>query len=598
MLPTVSLPHSMERRDRGGDSEAMKTLLRYAARYRSRIALQLVFATIWVASQLLIPRLMADIIDKGIMVADMGRIVQIGLLMVAASVVNVVSLLILLYFLTRVSAGISRDMRSDIFEKVIDWSGEIRERFSTSTLITRNVDDVKQVSNFVDLALRKIYTLTITIVGSVAIAFTLDVQLALLIFLIVPFVLLLTTRLTSAALPQYARIRTSIDDINRLFRQNMSGIRVVKAFGKTAYEERQFDGAVTEAYEANVKAESTMMLLSPLVLLFANLLVLVILWRGGVRAESGLIQIGVLVALIEYVTLALTNIQQFATIITVVPRSQVSLDRIDEVLATEEVVDIPSDDGQKSAVGTSRRGIELRGLTFYYPGAAFPAIDHVSLEIRPGTTSAIIGSTGSGKTTLLRLLIRDYDATSGSIVIDGRRIEELSRADFNREFTIVPQATFLFSDSVRENVRAGKPDATDDEIWSVLDACQMGEFFRRSDDGLDTNIAQNAVNLSGGQKQRISLARGLIRDTSYYLFDDCFSALDFTTERKVRQAIQTRLAGRTLVVVAQRVATVEDADEIFVMDNGVVTDRGTHESLVATSKVYQEIIASQVREDG
>src|SRR5690606_34877154 len=247
---------------------AMKTLLRYAAPYASQIVLQLVFATVWVASQLVIPWLMADIIDNGIMRGDMAYIVRRGLLMIAASVVNVASLLVTLYFLTRVNAGISRDLRGDIFEKVIDWTGQARQAFSTSTLVTRNVNDVKQVSNFVDLALRKIYTLTITIIGAIAVAFMLDARLALLIFLIVPFVLLLTTRLTSKALPQYAKVRASIDSINRLFRQNMSGIRVVKAFGKTEYEQRQFDRAVSDAYDATVRAESSMMLLSPLVLLF------------------------------------------------------------------------------------------------------------------------------------------------------------------------------------------------------------------------------------------------------------------------------------------------------------------------------------------
>jgi len=314
----------------------MKTLLRYAAPYASQIALQLLFATVWVASQLVIPWLMADIIDNGIMRDDMAYIVQRGLLMIAASLVNVASLLTMLYFLTRISAGISRDLRGDIFEKVIDWTGQARQAFSTSTLVTRNVNDVKQVSIFVDMALRKIYTLSITIIGAVAVAFVLDASLALLIFLIVPFVLLLTTRLTSRALPQYAKVRDSVDSINRLFRQNMSGIRVVKAFGKTEYEQSQFDDAVSDAYDATVKAEGTMMLLSPLVLLFVNVLVLVILWRGGVRAESGLLEVGVLVALIEYVTLALVNIQQFAAIITVLPRSQVSLDRIGEVLSAEE----------------------------------------------------------------------------------------------------------------------------------------------------------------------------------------------------------------------------------------------------------------------
>lgn len=575
----------------------MTILLRYAVPYLRQIALQLVFATVWVASQLVIPWLMADIIDRGILRHDLTYIVHRGLMMIAASTVNVASLLVMLYYLTRVSAGISRDLRGDIFGKVIDWTGQARQSFSTSTLVTRNVNDVKQVSIFVDMALRKIYTLAITIIGAVAVAFTLDANLALLIFLIVPVVLLLTTRLTSKVLPQYAKVRASIDSINRLFRQNMSGIRVVKAFGKTEYEQRQFDNAVADAYDSTVKAESTMLLLAPLVLLFVNALVLMILWRGGLRAESGRIEVGVLVALIEYVTLALVSVQQFAAIITVLPRSKVSLDRIGEVLSAPEPVQIPNPSQEGAVKESDASGIGIEHLTFRYPGASVPAITDLSLDLRPGTTSAIIGSTGSGKSTLLRLLIRDFDADSGSIRIDGRDFRDLSRDDFNRLFTIVPQQTFLFSASARDNVRAGKPEASDDEVWSVLDACQIGDFFRNSNDGLDTNIAQNAVNLSGGQKQRIALARGLLRDTRYYLFDDCFSALDFSTERKVRLAIQQRLADKTVIIVAQRVATVERAAEILVMDDGAVVDRGTHRQLLETSTVYQEIIASQVREE-
>lgn len=575
----------------------MKILLRYAKRYSGWIALQLFFATAWVVTQLMIPRLMADIIDNGIMQSNMNYIIRLGLIMVGVSLLNVASLLANLLFLTRVNAGISRDLRGDLFHKVINWSEQVRGTFSTATLITRNINDVKQVSNFIDMSLRKIYTLSITIIGSVIISFTLDSQLALLIFLILPAVLFVTTKLTSAALPQYGRIRAATDNINRLFRQNMSGIRVVKAFGKTAYEEQQFAQAVDDAYSSNVKAESTMMLLSPLVMLFANFLILLILWFGGVRAESGTIQIGVLVAIIEYVTLALANVQSFASIITIIPRSMVSLKRITDVLTTDETVVLPEDSALKRAASTNET-IEMKDLTFSYKGASFPAIDQVNLTIENATTTAIIGSTGSGKSTLLRLLLRNYDADEGSITVKGHDLKTLSREDFNQLFTLIPQETFLFSGTIRDNIKSGNPEATDEEIWEVLDACEIGEFFRKSPEGLNTWIAQKAVNLSGGQKQRISLARGLIRDTSYYLFDDCFSALDFSTERKIRKAIQERLAGKTIVVVAQRVATVEQADVILVMDEGVIADRGTHTSLCASSAVYQEIVKSQMKSEG
>ncbi|MDD4323975.1 MAG: ABC transporter ATP-binding protein [Eubacteriales bacterium] len=575
----------------------MRILLTYAKKYRRWIAFQLFFATIWVLSQLMIPRLMADIIDKGIMQENMSYIIRLGLVMVAVSLINVASLLANIFFLTRANAGISRDLRSDLFQKVINWSEQVRGRFSTSTLITRNVNDVRQVSNFIDMSLRKIYTLSITIIGAVIIAFTLDSQLALLIFLILPVVLFLASKLTSTALPQYGKIRAAIDKINRLFRQNMSGIRVVKAFGKTEYEEAQFEEAVDEAYEANVKAESTMLLLSPLVMLFANFLILLILWVGGIRAEAGTLEVGVLVAIIEYVILALSNVQSFAAIITIVPRSNVSLKRITDVLTTEETVLLPEDPVLDSLASESETGIVSENLTFSYEDAAFPSVDQVNLRIEAGTTTAIIGSTGSGKSTLLKLLLRNFDADSGSVSVQGHELKTLSRTDFDRLFTLVPQETFLFSGSIRDNIRSGNPEATDEKIWAVLEACEIADFFRQTGEGLDTWIAQNAVNLSGGQKQRISLARGLIRDTSFYLFDDCFSALDFSTERKIRSAIQERLRGKTIIVVAQRVATVEQAEIILVMEDGRIVDRGTHPELLESSAVYQEIVRSQVREE-
>lgn len=571
----------------------MRTLLPYVGRYAPQIALSLLFGSIWVASQLAIPSLMQDLIDSGIMRNDTGVILQRGGLMIAAAVVNLLSVLANIYVLTRITAGVSRDLRDAIFETVIDWSPQARQQYSTSTLVTRAVNDVKQVSNFVDLALRKIYTVSITIIGAVVMSFILDVRLALLLLVIAPFLLIVTTRLTATASPRYVRVRAAVDSINRLFRQNMRGIRVVKAFGRTEYEQARFAEAADEAYEATVGAERSMQLLAPLVTLFVNVLVLVILWRGAVRAEVGDIAIGVLVALIEYVVIVMANIQAFATIITILPRSRIALERIGEVLRTSDTLVLPDVSRITDSVPAS--GIVVNDVSFRYPGAAYPAVDEVTLHIQPGSTTAIIGSTGSGKSTLLHLLVRDYDANHGSIVIEGHDITSLSAEDFNRLFTVVPQQTFLFSGSVRANIQSGKPDATDDEIWDVLDDCQIGDFFRRSPAGLDTNIAQSAVNLSGGQKQRISLARGLIRDTRYYLFDDCFSALDYSTERQVRHAIRRRLAGRTIVVVAQRVATVRRAAEIVVMEMGRVSDRGTHEELVSRSTIYQEIIASQLQ---
>ncbi len=614
-------------------------LLQYARKYSKLIAGQLLFATIWVLSQLAIPRLMVDIIDYGIMVNDMNQIVHRGMLMLLATVVNIVSLLISIYFLTRVTAGISRDLRGDLFERIIDWSKETRGGFSNSTLITRTVNDVKQVSMLIDMSLRKIYTLTITVIGAVIISFSIDAKMALIILIIIPVIFILALRLTSKALPKYSRIRKAIDQMNQRFRENVTGIRVVKAFNKSDYETKKFREATKEACQANVQAESTMMLLSPLVLLFTNILILILLYLGGVRSVLGTITVGALIGLIEYAIMALNNIQQFASIITIFPRSKVSIDRIQEILATEEVLQVketlPGVKETSAGVKETTTGIKettagvvkenipqktipqetilqekipqknaprknilrFEDIDFYYPKSNAAVLHDIHFDLSKGETKAVIGSTGSGKSTLVRLMMRDYDAYRGQITYNGQDITSLTNEEINHTVTHIPQTTFLFSGTIRENLQTGKKDASDEEIWEVLDMVQMDDFFRQTEEGLDFYIAQNAVNLSGGQKQRISIARGLIRETDFYVFDDCFSALDYSTEKKVRQAIQKKLSDKGVLVIAQRVATVKDADEILVIDNGTIVGKGNHQELEERCRVYQEIITSQKRID-
>ena len=567
-------------------------ILQYAKKYSALIVGQLFFATVWVLSQLAIPRLMVDIIDYGIMVGDMSQVVQRGMLMLLATIANIVSLLISIYFLTRVTAGISRDLRSDLFERIIDWSKQTRGSFSNSTLITRTVNDVKQVSILIDMSLRKIYTLTITVIGAVIISFSIDVKMASIILVIIPIIFILALRLTSKALPKYSRIREAIDRMNQRFRENVTGIRVVKAFNKSDYETKMFQEATKEACQANVQAESTMMLLSPLVLLFTNILILILLYLGGVRAVLGTITVGALIGLIEYAIMALNNIQQFASIITIFPRSKVSIDRIQEILSTDEVLQI-----RETTEGLKENVLRFNDIDFYYPNSNAAVLHDIHFELNKGETKAVIGSTGSGKSTLIRLMMRDYDAYRGQISYNGQDITSLSNTEINHIITHIPQTTFLFSGTIRENLQTGKKEATDDEIWEVLNMVQMGDFFHQAGKGLDFYIAQNAVNLSGGQKQRISIARGLIRETDFYLFDDCFSALDYSTEKKVRQAIRKKLSDKGVLVIAQRVATVKDADEILVIDNGKIVGKGSHRELEERCPVYQEIITSQKKID-
>ncbi len=354
-------------------------LLQYAKKYSKLIAGQLLFATIWVLSQLAIPRLMVDIVDYGIMAGDMNEIVSRGMLMLLATVVNIVSLLISIYFLTRVTAGIARDLRGDLFNRIIGWSKETRGGLSNSTLVTRTVNDVKQVSMLVDLSLRKIYTLTITVIGAVIISFSIDVKMAAIILIIIPIIFILALKLTSKALPKYGRIRQAIDRMNQRFRENVTGIRVVKAFNKSDYETKKFQEATKEACQANVQAESTMMLLSPLVLLFTNILILVLLYVGGVRSVLGTITMGALIGLIEYAIMALNNIQQFASIITIFPRSKVSIDRIKEILSKDEVLQI-----KESMCGIKENVLRFDDVDFYYPNSNAAVLHDIHFDLNKG----------------------------------------------------------------------------------------------------------------------------------------------------------------------------------------------------------------------
>ncbi|NLJ95177.1 MAG: ABC transporter ATP-binding protein [Clostridiaceae bacterium] len=560
----------------------------------------LFFATIWVVSQLAIPRLMRDIVDVGILSGNMQLVISRSLLMILAAVINVGSLFAEIYFLTKITAGVQRDLRGDLFDHVIDWSASARQQFSTSSLVTRTVNDVKQIGNFIDLSLRKIYTLILTIVGSVIMSFVLDWRLALIILVVVPIGLILTQFLTNRSTKHYAGIREATDRLVRVFRENISGIKVVKAFNKTKYEEKRFEQATDDVYEESVAAERNMQLLSPAVQLIINFLIIILLYLSGIRAENATIQVGVLIALIEYVTLALTNIQSLAMIVTIIPRSKIAFNRIEEVLKTDDPIKYLSQTetvitkSDQSLPQTQLGRLEFDQVNFAYPGSRHCALEDISLTINPAEHVAIIGSTGSGKSTLLRLITRDYDANQGEVKLANQNVKDLTKQQLNELITIVPQSTFLFSGTVRENIKVGRNDATDEEIWQVLDACEIGDFFRAQETGLDTQIAQSAVNLSGGQKQRVAIARGLIRNTPIYIFDDCFSALDFSTERKIRLALRERLADKTVIIVAQRVATVMDLDEIFVLEIGQLEDHGPHKDLLGRSKVYQEIMLSQL----
>lgn len=573
----------------------MKNILSLAKKYKLHIWGTLIMGAIWSLSALYLPKLMADMINVGITSGDMAYILRRGGLMLAITLFNVASLLINCYHVVIISAGISKRIRLQTFKKVLSFSKSEMNHYGPSTLITRNISDALQVQTLVDLVFRKIYTLVITIFGAVVMAFVMDCRLATMIFFILPLALFIILGLIKQALPHYQKLRHSLDRVNLIFRENLTGPRVIRAFNKELFEEERFQAADQDLLTYSVQADRTMMLVAPLVLLITNLLIIAVVYVGTKRIDLGLLQLGSLVATIEYVAIALQNISALAAIISMLPKARVALDRISEVLGQvpsvlygQEALNLTPDSGDRS--------IQVDHLTFAFSDASPNQISDVSFGLKMGETTAIIGSTGSGKSTLARLLLRFHDYQAGSVRIAGKDLKILTNDQIRKTFTYLPQETFLFGGTVEDNLKLANPEATEAVMWEALELAQMSDFLK-SRQGLQTPIAQAGANLSGGQKQRLAIARALVRDTDYYIFDDSFSALDAKTEALVRAGIQVKLKDKGILLIAQKIACVKSAHQILVMDRGRIVSRGIHEDLVQKSSIYREIMLSQAYQE-
>lgn len=573
----------------------MKNILSLAKKYRLHTLGSLIMGAIWSMSALFLPKLMADMINIGVASGDIAYILRRGGFMLAMTLVNVVSLLINCYHVVIISAGISKRLRLQTFKKVLSFSKSEMNHYGPSTLMTRNISDTLQVQTLVDLTFRKVYTLIITIFGAGVMAFLMDQKLAAMIFLIIPLALVIILGLTKLALPKYQKLRLSLDRINRLFRENLTGSRVIRAFNKEAFEKEGFQAADQDLMQYNIEADRTMMLVAPLVLLMTNYLIIAVVYVGANRIALDLLKLGSLIATIEYVFIALQNISALASIISMLPRAGVALGRISEVLDQEPSVLY----GQKDLDRTwesADRSIQVDHLTFAFSDASSKQISDVSFSLKMGETTAIIGSTGSGMSTLARLLLRLHDYQNGTVTVGGRDLKTLTNEAVRKIFTYVPQETFLFKGTVEDNLRLANPEASEAVMWEALEIAQMADFLKDRQ-GLLTPIAQAGTNLSGGQRQRLAIARALVRDTDFYIFDDSFSALDAKTEVRVMAAFKVKLAGKGILLIAQKIASVKDAQQILVMDRGRIVAQGVHQDLAKTSSVYREIMASQARQE-
>jgi len=497
------------------------------------------------------------------------------------------------YFGARTAMAVGRDVRAAIFDRVQDFSAREVGQFGAPSLITRTTNDVQQVQMLVLLTFTLMVSAPIMCLGGILLALHQDVPLSGLILVIVPILVLLVGLIIRAMRPLFRTLQVKIDQINRVMREQITGIRVIRAFVRDEREQDRYRDANAEVTDVALRVGKLMALMFPVVLLVVNLSSVAVLWFGAGRIDTGDMRIGALTAFLSYLMQILMSIMMATFMFVMIPRAEVCAERIEEVLTTESSVRIAAE----PVTSLSRRGeLELRGVDFHYPGAEHPVLCGISLTARPGEVTAVIGSTGAGKTTLLNLVPRLFDATGGTVLVDGVDVHELDPGLLSRVAGLVPQRPYLFTGTVASNLRYGNPDATDDDLWEALDVAQARDFVERMEGQLDAPIAQGGTNVSGGQRQRLAIARVLVHKPEIYLFDDSFSALDYATDAALRAALAERTADATVLIVAQRVSTIRDADRIIVLDDGRVVGTGTHAELMDSNETYREIVLSQLTE--
>ncbi|MDN5914859.1 MAG: ABC transporter ATP-binding protein/permease [Pseudonocardia sp.] len=552
------------------------------------VALQLVGTM----ASLYLPGLNADIIDRGIARGDTGYIVSTGGWMLVVTLVQVVCSIIAVYFGSRTAMGFGREVRAAVFHRVGQFSAREVNHFGAPSLITRSTNDVQQVQMLVLLSCTMLVTAPIMCIGGVIMALREDVGLSWLMGVSVPVLVVAIGLVITRMVPKFRLMQTRIDAVNRILREQITGIRVVRAFVREPQETARFGVANTEVTDVATAAGRLQALIFPIVMLVLNASSVAVMWFGAARIDAGQMQIGSLTAFLAYLLQILMAVMMATFMAMMIPRAAVCADRIAEVLDTESSVSPPD----RPVTPRHRDGrLELDHATFRYPGAAAPVLRDVTITALPGQTTAIIGSTGAGKTTLLSMVPRLFDATGGSVSVDGVDVREFEPEELWRRIGLVPQRPYLFSGTVASNLRYGNPDATDEQLWDALRIAQGEDFVRAMPDGLDSSISQGGTNVSGGQRQRIAIARALVRDPQIYLFDDSFSALDLATDARLRAALRPVTATATVVIVAQRVSTIVDADQIVVLEDGAVVGIGRHEQLLETCPTYVEIVESQLR---
>ena len=570
----------------------MRQLLVRYLRPHSRILIVIVaLLLVQAIANLILPSLNADIINYGVVTGDTVYIVRVGALMLVMSAFSGAAAVATVYFSARTAMRVGRDMRGDLFRRVELFSLGQMHSFTVPSLITRNTNDVQQVQMLIVIGLTMMVLAPITAVGGVIMAIREDVQLSALLLVIVPTMLLVIGIMVYKTVPLFRVMQVKVDKVNGVLRENLAGIRVIRAFVRTEHEQARFADANDQLTQVALRVTRLFALIFPLLMLVMNLSIVAVIWFGGHLISDGSMPIGNLFAFQSYIMQILFSVMMAVMTVMMVPRAAASSERVLAVLDT--VPDIAEPVAPATVPTTGR--IELRNVEFRYPGAQDSVLQDLSCVFEPGRTTAIVGGTGSGKSTLVNVLPRLLDVTSGAVLIDGVDIRDLALDDLWSLFGIVPQRGFLFGGTVGSNVRFGRPDATDEQVWDALTVAQAREFVDLLPEGLDAPVEQGGVNFSGGQRQRLAIARCVVRDPLVYLFDDSFSALDYATDARLRAALAQRTRDKTVIIVAQRVSTIMHADTIIVLDGGRIVGTGTHDELLDECEAYREIVASQAQ---
>lgn len=569
----------------------MLKLLKYLKRHVGKLILIVILLFTYTMCDLYLPNLMSDIVDNGIVSGDTSYILKIGSIMIAVALLSAICSISAAYLSSKVGINFSKDLRRDVFVKVSDYSIAEFDKIGTASLVTRTTNDINQIQQVVIMFMRMMIIAPLTCVGGIIMAINKNSDLSKILFVVIPVIAIVIFIIGKTGMPLFKAMQAKLDKLNLIVRENLTGIRVVRAFDKLTYEKERFDIANKDLTSNAIKVNIIMGVLMPAMTLILNITSVVVVWLAAGLIDVGAMEVGDLMAFLQYIMQIMFSLLLVSMMFILIPRAQASATRVNEVLEMEsEIKETNSAIAPKKNLGI----LEFKNVTFNYPNSSEASLIDVSFTAKPNEITAFIGSTGSGKSTIVNLIPRFYDVTSGEILIDGVNIKDYSQENLRNKIGLVPQKAVLFSGTISENIRYGKEDATSTQIEEAANIAQASEFISKMKDTYNSHIAQGGSNVSGGQKQRLSIARALVRKPQIYIFDDSFSALDFKTDSKLRASLKENVKNATMLIVAQRVSTIMEADRILVLDEGKIVGDGTHKELLENCTVYQEIVSSQL----